>query len=241
MISRNLFGIRTRRQIFRTGIGVSLVFSSLVLVGCKKKAPPPPPPRKNTNTGPVTPPWRVVVETMELSPKVDVKDAEYKGVTEEQMRATYQLMDALARGDSSGVRSLLDPSMVPVLDDLVSSGAWQKATSEITKFKLKSCTSDTAGEFKVDFTGVDKSGFEDDSVDYLWVGKNRGSSILFAGGYELESQVEIQQKEVKEEEGKTGSKRKVKSGGKGTPSDPGNPKDPRRRIPKQAPSPGGPG
>jgi len=219
-------------QLIQTGIVAGLLFSSVVVTGCKKKAPPPPAPRKNTNTGPVTPPWRVVVETMELSPKVDVKSAEYKGVSEEQMRASYQLMDALARGDSTSFRSLLDPSMVPILDDLISTGEWQKATSQIDKYTLKSCTSDSSGEFHIDFTGT---GDQEDTADYQWVGKSRGSSILFAGSYTLDQQVIVPPKVVETEDDQKGSKRKVKSGGKG------NPKDPRRRIPKQSPSPGGPG
>jgi len=222
--------------IIRASITLGLLSGSFALTGCKKKAPPPPPPPRVTNTGPIVPEWQTVADPMSLSPKLDVSGAEYKECDETQMRTAFQFVNAFAAGDDQTLRTMLDPQMASVLDDLLLTDEWQETTGSISKVELTRCEGVSRDEVKVDF--VVTAG--DDSTPDVqhWVGKARGDLILFSASYEL-GKMELPTNNLAEGDGEgDDGKKGASSGGKGKGRDPGNPKDPRRRVPKQAPDPG---
>jgi hypothetical protein len=155
------------------------------------------------------------------------------------MRASFEFITAFATGDENTLRPMLHPQMTGVLDDLCASEEWQEATGAIRQVNLVSCEKDPAGDVRIVFA---IHSLEDAMVDsQSWKGTSRGDMILFEPYFELaERPVLTPEMESMVEEAMKAVEDEVMTKGR-DPRDTDNPRDPRRRVPKQAPDPGKPG
>jgi hypothetical protein len=119
--------------------GLALVVAgSITLTACEKPAPPAPPPPPPRPSAPATPDpvdTQALLQQMGADARVQFP-AERAPTSEELARAVISLSDAIARGDSGRLRSMLDASGQAVLDELESTGAWQQSTSRIEAVRV---------------------------------------------------------------------------------------------------------
>lgn len=220
-------------------LGLAVLSGSLVFVeGCKEEEPPVQPtrPKPQKPVEPETPAWESVYSAMTLDPRIDVAHASYDQVTRPQMEAAFQFIHHFTTGDDASVRSMVDSQSRAVLDELVASGDWEVQTSEIERAVLFTCRGD-GSSINVSFALQREGGFED---TLAWEGVSRGDMIVFSPTFIVE---ESGSNELLIEAGSgntRGNRRRTGSNNTNSPQrSPGNPNDPRRRVPRRGP--GGPG
>ena len=132
--------------------------------------------------------------------------------------------------------------MIPVMDELESTGEWEKATASINTILLDSCTGKENDDVEISFAVnyVDGNG----PLSYSWTGRRAGSDdapmIVFAATYELDKLPEKVAAEEGEEGAEEDDDNRGKGKGKEREDDP-NPRDPRKRVPKEREVPDNPG
>src|SRR5262245_53734699 len=109
----------------------TLASAGVLLSGCSKPPPPPPPPPPRKVAPP--PPEPVKTDALLQAMKADARVQFPQGAapTDEGIaRAVISLADALARGDTDKMKTMLDPAGKTVLDKLVAAGAWEDSTGK---------------------------------------------------------------------------------------------------------------
>src|SRR5689334_20001317 len=130
----------TSRRLERAAraMGIALIAASVCVSGCgKKKKPPPPPP-------PPPPPKVVIPDPVDVNAVVQQLHADARvqfpsgqaPADRSLAEGAVKIADALAKGDSAALKSLLDAGSQPVLDELVSSGGWKEGTGEIEQVRI---------------------------------------------------------------------------------------------------------
>lgn len=124
------------------GVATILGLSSVLCVGmtgCKEKKKPAPPPVTNRNDAPPPPPPTFNVQTVAQSIGADnrVKIAGEQEVLDESFaKASIELADAIARGNDSGLRSLLQRPDGSTLDQLIDTDDWYAETGKIEQVRV---------------------------------------------------------------------------------------------------------
>lgn len=122
------------------GLLLAATFGTCLLSGCKKKEPPPPV-VKHRAPPPPPPPEPVEVATLmqEAKPDARVQFPEAQAPTDEGLaRSVIKFADALARGDSASLKTMLDAQGKMIVDQLVGSGDWYDATKSIEAVRVAS-------------------------------------------------------------------------------------------------------
>ncbi|MBK7406198.1 MAG: hypothetical protein IPJ41_16735 [Phycisphaerales bacterium] len=114
----------------------------LSLGGCKKAPPPPPPPPPPVIRQPDPEPLDVasLVQSMGVDARVEFAPSQAP-VDRSLAEAAVHLADAFAKGDSDGLRKLLDKRDQPILDQLVTNEQWLDATDKIEAVRVVSIDS----------------------------------------------------------------------------------------------------
>lgn len=111
---------------------VAAVMSTMALTGCEKKKEAPPP----VVTAPPPPPAPVVhLDDIKMDPRVQFPDTRLPS-TQELAEAIASLANAIAKGDSAALGSLLDDADRTVLKDMDSAGEFKRGTSGIEAVRV---------------------------------------------------------------------------------------------------------
>ncbi len=116
----------------------ALIGALVLPTGCKKEEPPPPPAPAPPPPPPPPP------EPVDIDPLLQSMDADARvqfpqamaPVDEQLARSIISFATALASGDSDTMGSMLTADSKPVLDELVTSGAWYDATDNIEAVRV---------------------------------------------------------------------------------------------------------
>lgn len=115
-------------------LGLALAAS---FAGCEKKKPPPPP--APVVPPPPPPPPKVEVQALlqEVGADARVQFPESSAPTDRTLaEGVIRLADAIARGDSSSMRRLMDRSGQAILDEIVGRADWAPATARIEAVRV---------------------------------------------------------------------------------------------------------
>ena len=126
---------RTNLRTAAVALGLAGVLSAGI-TGCEKKKPPPPPPPP-VIIKPPPPKVDMVALQQELNADPRIQFAEGAAPTGRELaEGAVRVADALARGDATALRALLDRSGQQVVDDLVNRAEWEPATSKIEAVRI---------------------------------------------------------------------------------------------------------
>lgn len=159
----------------------ALVGALVLPTGCKKEEPPPPPAPAPPPPPPPPP------EPVDIDPLLQSMDADARvqfpqamaPVDEQLARSIISFATALASGDSDTMGSMLTADSKPVLDELVTSGAWYDATDSIEAVRVVQLvdSSSVAGDIDAILTFA----IQDPDGAYLlsWGAQRAGSGFRF--------------------------------------------------------------
>lgn len=130
-----------RRDLTRTILAVGLITAPLWFfqTGCGQEEPPPEPPRRPQREAPPPDPDPVDIEAVRasLDPDPRVQFAQdYAPVDRELAEAVFGLAEAIVQGDDERLREMIDRNARRVLDTLLDTGGWARATSDIESVRV---------------------------------------------------------------------------------------------------------
>lgn len=126
--------IDMRRNAFRAVLAASLFAGAGAMSACKEEAPPPPPPPPPKQAA-----RPVDAQSFVSDPRVQFPQ-EHAPIDESLARAVANFASALASGDASVIRPMLDNPGRAVLDEQVETGAWERETEGIEVVRVVSLT-----------------------------------------------------------------------------------------------------
>ncbi len=143
---------------FLAGCGGS--YEEQVTTAPPPRAPAPPlrPPK------PAVTPVDQLMAQLGIDERVDLPEDKAPGTTEARV-AVLEFFDSFARGDDTALRSMLSDLDADELDELVTSGAWAQATSEITRIEIQTGQSPDGQECALAVLWTD---FDADHQPQLW-------------------------------------------------------------------------
>lgn len=162
-------------------VGLLALSVALGAAGCekkKKKAPPPPPPPPPKVEAPK--PVDVQALLQELKSDQRVKFVDEQAPADRSMAEdVIKFANAFVKGDSAGVKAMLDAKAKLVLAELESSGDWATSTKEIEQVRIVSLTNTSDAEASSTLVGM---AIQAPGQAYLlaWSGTKRGESWVFS-------------------------------------------------------------
>ncbi|MFG0330886.1 MAG: hypothetical protein ACF8PN_13430 [Phycisphaerales bacterium] len=226
---------QANERLFRLRALLSVAAAALILtlaIGCEEEPPPPPPPPPPAPK-PQPPTVEEISALVPLDSKVDLDDFNFHSErTREQMVASFHLLNGFARADEDSLRSMIDSTARATLDQLIDEGEWNGLAERIERVNLMSAMSPDGSGLTLNFV------IEGDGIlsPQTWVGRQRGDSFIFSPEYTMPEREEAAPvAEDAADDGADGDDERIR-----TPrddDDPGNPRDPRRRVPRRRDAP----
>jgi len=236
LISRRREGGRRARAATASALATFTLAGTLLGVGCKEEPPPPPPPRRVVEDPPPPPPkpGELVLEVLPADSRVKADNTVVSEADKAEVIAALRFADAFARGDTAALEQMLDTESIRVLRDLDSEQLWSDQVEDIDSITLVNVSGTGSGD---DFNVMFMLGLADgESLPMTWAATRRGDMYIFEPKVEVPA-IRAPEDDDDDAEGDDDAS----SDGGNTRSNPpsGNPRDPRRNIPRQDPR--GPG
>lgn len=163
---------------------IGLAGCAVLLSGCSEKeaqqtqapiarTPPPPPPEPVK----LVPSIEDLMARLGIDERVKLPEADAPD-TEEARIAILEFFDALARGDSAGVGSMLPLTEKMDLDDLVETGVWEKTTAQIQQIDIQTGQSPAGDACTLAMVYVGE-GYDVDYQLQLWYYTGDAESFIF--------------------------------------------------------------